>query len=473
LFSRHHLLTSILPMYLTFLRVAFDYCSLPFSKEGSQRRLAWQCMLTNTTYRLDKTADRQASIGFRVLYRTVKRIRSGQPAELSFGNRNSHVYYDANHNNADLKKAYILAHRGIEPNAFLSKETIVTYLNTPLLVLLYCAVSAPLAVACMLIKRNRTNRALHIAHLAEATALVVYLKKTPNCSLYDFAPYHIDSNWLFTLASPLTKEYVKLPSPGPLTTHHSTLLCDVLVVSSAYQEFELTRLKNIRYTKVEKWLVERALSYIHLYSSGDFEQPKKSTIGYYSHASWLRAQANHREIGFNILESEETLLSALAEFLNEHNEFTLTLFLHPRERKSERMEQTINYYTRFIPREHFEIADSTLPSALSFHRVDISVSALSTVLFERLFSGFKTLIWNYGMTTFPYEDSELINISVSDKAALTNRLLDASRETTDSFFENNGLHGYRYTAYPYFVNHEAYFISAGGTVNDAVIQSVQ
>ena len=438
------------------MKVALKYYLLPFSAQGSHEKLAWECLLKNTTYRLDKAADQQPSIGLRVLYRTLRRIRSGTPAELKLAGVKTHVIYDANHNHAEQKKEYVSAHRGLSPGTYLSKENIVTLINKPLAIALIILVSLPLVLLCFLRKRHRTNRALHISHLAEASALVHFLNKQPNSILYDFAPYHIDSNWLYTLASKFTREYVKLPSPGPLTTHHSKLLSEVLIVTSAYQEYEIDHLANVRCNRIEKWLVERALGYIDLYASSNYQAPPSCSIGYYSHASWLRARENHREIGFDIQTSEETLLRALSEFLATHHDYKLTVFLHPRERKPEVINDTLSYYRQFIAADSFEVSDASLPSAKAFNAVDVSVSALSTILFERLFCGFKTLIWNFGMTDFPLRGSTLETISVNTTAELTKLIEQSARSSQSEFFKVHGLEAYRFNVYPYFSDPDLY-----------------
>jgi hypothetical protein len=97
-----------------------------------------------------------------------------------------------------------------------------------------------------------------------------------------------------------------------------------------------------------------------------------------------------------------------------------------------------------------DIAGKEVRTSGSFEQVDIAMAAFSTILYERMFCGFKTLIGNYGFESFPMKSSSLRNICFHDSQQMDKLVVDASGMSKDKFFDTHGLIGYRYFEYPYF-----------------------
>ena len=82
---------------------------------------------------------------------------------------------------------------------------------------------------------------------------------------------------------------------------------------------------------------------------------------------------------------------------------------------------------------------------------DLGVAVYSTIVFERLFFGYKTLLFPYGMEGFPIEGSSFGNICPNTPDKLYDALGKNLPLTRESFFEINNLKDYTWKSYPSFV----------------------
>jgi hypothetical protein len=433
-----------------FKAVLSAYRALSKASASSNEGLAWTCMRTHVTYRLDSQADHQPSIGFRVLWRTLQRIRKAPNPITPTKGDPLYVILEARKSRVEQKVDYVGRQYHHLPGLFLSKEDAPALLKGTGIFWAYIGAALPMAFRCLFIRKERANRALHIAHLAEATALRSFFSTHKPKAIFDFAPYHIDSNWLYLLNRPFTEDYVKLPSPGPLRTHNAITLCDTLVVSSGYHIDELPSLPYIKAKKHVKWLVENAFNYIERYAACTLPEPEPMRIGYYSHGSWIRKAHGHRDDGLNIYEAERQLLQDLGAFLEKHPQFTLTIFAHPREKHPDYVVQSEAFYKDLLGKSVFRFSEPGLRTAHAFEQVDIAVAAFSTIVYERLFCGYKMLVGNYGMAHFPISDSPLNAVCFNTREGLEHQLLRFTNVTRDAYFTQTGLSHYRYDAYPYF-----------------------
>jgi len=171
-------------------------------------------------------------------------------------------------------------------------------------------------------------------------------------------------------------------------------------------------------------------------------------LGYYSHGSWIRAEQGHTSNGLNLLESEERVLRDLKRFLEEDSRFSVVVYAHPRERNAAVIAQTEKFYSDRLPSNRFSLANSNTKTAEAFEMVDIAVAAYSSIVYERLFCGFKMIIGTEGIAAFPMKNSSLEKISYIGYESMKSMLLKYSELSSEEFFEQLGLTEYRYTSYP-------------------------
>lgn len=416
---------------------------------NSQEGKSFRCMVENVTYRLDQKAATDRMLALRILTRVLRKMRTGVEAIRKREGLSSVAIVESAFVFEDLEYDYVKRQREA-PGWFISKEGLpgkVPSRETLTLVLF----ALPIILGTFFNSKNRANRAMHIQIVAELAGLKNVIQEYGIQRLYDFAPYLIDTNWSYVFLKSTLETYIKLPSPGPLSTHHEILLCDELILSSAYQEEEIPHLPNVQFSTVSKWVPEYAFTYIDRYLSA-IEEPHTQTIGYYSHGGWLRRADGHTDDGLNIPEAEEQLLKDLSVFLEANPSFQLKIFPHPKEKKGGLIDNTHSFYEQFFKKEQFTLAGAEERTAMAFEQIDIAVAAFSTILYERLFCGYKTLIGNYGMDHFPMKASPLNNICFNDRSSLSEKLLSNSAVNRDEFFVKHGLTRYRHHSYSYFQN---------------------
>lgn len=444
-------------MYTTFGQTVKSFKQLKKASAPSDQGLAWECMYRNVTYRLDERADQMPSIGFRLIWRVLRAIRKGKTGLITIeGGDKQHLILEGVSRLADSRITYTERETGVRPGYYVAKEELPGMLLGHVSPLTFIVAALPIAIDCMFFSDQRANKSLHIVHLAEATALRSLIETFGIKTVYDYAPYHIESNWLYLLLKDLVDDYCKLPSPGPLKTHNAITLCDTLITSSGYHNEEIESLPSVRYRRKLRWVPEQAYDYIERYlSPSPIEEPLPKTLGFYSHASWLRKAQRHRDNGLNILFAEETLLDFLKTFLHHHREYQLTIFLHPREKVSEIINEAQRYYQERLNSDHLQFAAADISTAHSFETVDIAFAAFSTILYERLFCGYKTLIGKMGIRDFPVEGSSLHHISFSDEQKMTTLIEQSEQQSRNDFFNEYDLWNYLHSSHPTLAKNNA------------------
>lgn len=418
----------------------------PHSFDG----LAFECMTANVSYRLNQSEASSPLIGLRVFVRTMKKILSGGDAFKQFEGDQNVAILESDFVFEELETTYVSKLSGHQPGIFISKHDLPRELKSSDGLLSYILFAIPLILKTLFSSEKRGNYAMQLAFVAEIAGLIRLIDKKGIRQLYDFAPYLIDANLAYLLTKRDGFIYSKLPSPGPLTTHHHILFCDELILSSPYQFEEIKKLPNVHYSVLQKWIPEYGFTYIDQYILREDEAPQQ-TIGYYSHGGWLRKAQGHTDDGLNIPEAEEQLLKDLGHFLQKNPHFQLMVFPHPREKKEETWNDTVEFYQQFFKgNNQVSINEKGVQTSKAFHHVDIAVAAFSTILYERLFCGYKTFIGNYGMDHFPMESSSLSPICFNNVDKLSALLSKASELSRREYFDYFKLNEFHYSAYPYF-----------------------
>ncbi len=413
--------------------------------------LAGKCLLENMSYRLDRSAAKDRLVGFRETFRIIKRMRSsGNCAHTvkSFSKSNSAIL-SGTFSNENLILGYFSKSTGSSPDYFISRDFLGGEFaagNKGLLSWFLFAFS--ISISCVFSK-NRSNKALIIREVAELAWLLGFLSKNKITHLYNFYPYEKDSNLIALGCRAKGIKSTLIPSNGPLRLHNHTMVADEVVFVTPYhfEEYNTFLNDSITCKKILRWMPEKAHTYIDRYANKVFEE-KKYCLGYYSHGSWIRVEQGHTNNGLNLLESEERVLRDLKRFLEENSLFSVVVYAHPRERNAAVIAQTEKYYSDRLPSNRFSLANSSTKTAEAFEMVDIAVAAYSSIVYERLFCGFKMIIGTEGIAAFPLKNSSLEKISYIGYESMKSMLLKYSELSSEEFFEQLGLTEYRYTSYP-------------------------
>ena len=428
-------------VFMTGLLVSHYFCL----NKSARSNLASRCLLLNLTYRLPKEAALDRLIGFRMLSRFVRMIFKNP---LPFLQQDKALIYDSRRAAKEARMAYVNWQAGCQAD-FIAREQLVfipaSFYGLMLVISLFLFL--PIYLVSTIFFKQRANIALLLLECVENSNLLMLCAKYGVKRLYFFSPFEKDANASAMLLMRQGVYVSKHPSPGPLVTHNSAIIANELVLSSQYQVEEFDHFKGLMFVeKLDKWYPENSKSYIERYIDNS-NTPPPNKLGYYSSASWLRKKSGHANNGHHTLESEQIVLRCLKELLIGNASLTLIIFMHPRERKPDIIDEAKKYYASFLQGVSYSFVDNDVKTSNAFDLVDIALAAYSTTIYERLFCGFKTLAFYAGLRPFPIAGSPMQNVIIKDQACLSKRVLDTLKQSTEQFFESNSLQGYRYFEY--------------------------
>lgn len=343
----------------------------------------------------------------------------------------------------DIRVAHLRSNAGVAPRYTIARHDLRS--TAPLRFFSFLALSVvllPWALLRGFSRAKRVNTGLLFIEICEAHALLEWLNKKQVKKLFFYSPFEIDANALYLLLHKNGIEVYKIPSPNLLAIHNRMLLSDILVLTSPYQADELSAFKEtVRVKQVLHWRPEQFDSYGHVYNENT-PAPREGTIGFYSHAAWVRHAEDDSDTGIGDHESEVFLKKILASYFAGRQDLKVTVFLHPREKKHKDFSSVVKHYDTVFGRGLYEFAPLGTPGSELFHTVDVGLGAISTILFERLFLGYKTLFFPASMKAFPLPSSTIKMICPTTETALHEALDLALHQPSQQYFTQTGLDRY-------------------------------
>jgi hypothetical protein len=413
----------------------------------TDEQLAGENLFAFSTFRLPAASDLRPLIGFSVMKSAITRClkSSVNPSldEYSVGiivSSSSCDHVNAQH--------YIRSMSGKKNLTYIIKDRISfrgEFSWTEWITWFFFALKQSLRT---LGSKQKSNMALTIIEVLEISVLLKWLERYNLKSIYDFVPFEVDSNFMYLCTRELGAHTTKIPSPGPLSTHNKIMLCDSLVLSGGYHFEEVARLKaRYHVGSYISWPPERAHTYYDLYSKSAVKT-NPMTLGFYSHGEWIRKKNGLVKDTSSLLQAEEESLRFLGRFLSEHPDFSLTIYPHPKERKSCSADELQSYYCAMTGSSRIEIASADKGTTLRFQEVDMAITCYSTIIFERLYCGFKTLIKRIDEHDFPKAGSPLNTVCFENYEQLSALIMNASSVDKTHFFEQHGLNDYLHHHFP-------------------------
>lgn len=427
----------------------FKQC-LHSTDHHSNEYLAGKCLRENSSYRLDISSETDRMLGFREMKRTWARwnsprmgfnwIEKGSPVGL----------LSSNAANKEMILDYVQRSSSKKIGLWISKDELSGRPNFSTFEFMQFWFTALIwAFKIFFTSTFRSNRGLMIREMYENAILIDELRAISIQQIYHFVPYEKDSNVLSLLLRQIGVRCTFIPSAGPISKHNHTMIADEIVLVTPYQmeEYERKWKESIRCEKILRWIPERAFTYIDLYRNKSFRFSEK-VIGYYSHGSWIRLKQKHQSAEA-ATKKEEWILGLIKKYLETHAEVKLIVFPHPRERRADVLEETRAYYAGLLGTDRVEISSNAKSSAESFDLVDLAIAAYSSIVYERLFCGFKMIIGSPDRSGFPMENSSLSQIVFYDFEAMERFIDDAFGMPNDVFFKQYGIDGFHYTNYAF------------------------
>jgi hypothetical protein len=282
-----------------------------------------------------------------------------------------------------------------------------------------------------------------IQEFFETIQLVYLVKKYHISKVHYFCIYERDSNICAFILMKFGIYINKIPSEVPLCFFNKSIIANELSFCFAYQKEEFDFYKKTMFVeKTNLWAPEQILNAPKRFLTPDSNEKKPTyDIGFFSSGNWLRTQLGDIDLGHNDKENEEIILRGLIEY-SQQNNLKLVLFLHPLEKRAEHKLASELYYKEFLQFNNVSLADISNSSIEGFDDINIAVSRYSTLMFERIYLGFKTILAPFDYDDFPIRQSSLNQICVHNLKQLYAKLDVSLKLTTVEFFEMNHLKSY-------------------------------
>ena len=342
-------------------------------------------------------------------------------------------------NNVKRNKAQLLIDRDLLGISGNSINKLILVINVTLLF--------PFIFLLSLILKRKGIVALVLLEYVENTMLLINLKEDNINQLYFYNATEKDAEYSAFILMQNKVHVTKIPSEGTLTKFYKTLVCNDFALTSAYQAEEVVEVLKSDDFYLDRYMIwppTMILDNEVVFNNADIEKKNKDVIGFISAGVWRRRERNDFDIDDGHFESEDKVMELLVEFMKEHPEKTLFVYLHPCERTDEALfSRAIKFYEKYFNGVKIKFADSYKAKTNElFQYTNLTVCAYSNANFERLYCGYKTLFAPFCLKKFATEESSLWNIAATNKDDLFELILSSLKLSASEFFEQKGLNKY-------------------------------
>jgi len=305
-----------------------------------------------------------------------------------------------------------------------------------------------LCIFCLMVslfKKDASKLSILCLELTESTILLSNLLKYKTKYVYYFSAYEKDSNFIALLMQTNHIFCHKIPSSNPIKNFYAKVIADKFSFTAPFQINEYPSLKanwnvkefdlwpNMGFQNLQEHIIERK------------GNAPINSIGIFTRGIWLRKLRGDSFLGVGEDDAEVMMLNELKNFLCANSHITVVyILLHPTEKKTEeQFLQTKAYYENLFSGVNVVFTDPKLPSYDLFNLFDVGITSLSSVVFERLYCGYKCLLAPINLRVKLYEDANLENIIVNKSSEFADKLLEISTLSNEDYFLRYHLENYR------------------------------
>lgn len=298
---------------------------------------------------------------------------------------------------------------------------------------------------CSFFKQNSNKMSLLPLELTESLLLLSTVQKYKIPYVYFFSAYEKDANWIALLLQHNKIYCQKIPSSNPIKNFYSATVSDKFSFTAPFQIYEYPQLKNNWcVNEFEQWPIFGSHNFLNHVIEKKGKAPEKS-IGIYTRGVWLRKKRGEVFLGVGEDVAEENMLVYLKEFLIIHSEYSkVYVLMHPIEKDSvEQYQESVNYYKNYFNSVNIQFIEAKTPSYELFNMFDLGIASISSVMFERLFCGYKCLLAPIGVKVKLYEDPNLENIIIKHKDEFFSKMKSILEMAEVNYFKEYNLQSYR------------------------------
>lgn len=397
--------------------------------------------LFQATYRIPQSERYNAFLVLKSYINLILILVSKQKASPLIREKEGNAYvYDVLRTNYELRKNYVNYFKGKSSiSGGIFKDELYyssSYLQLMALILLSFA-WLPLLFISSLFKKDRAPFATIFREMAETINLLELCNKQNISELYFFCIYEKDANICTIILNKRGILINKITSEVPLSFWNKIIIADNLYICNGYHYDELEENKSCVFvSNIEFWGGEKILDNISKYQSSVV--PEKKSIGFYSTGTWARDLENLMSKNKNLVTIEEEVKMIVKKFCQNNSEYHLIIFLHPRERKTKFVQLTKEKYLKDFEGIDFHIEEDA--SSNTYEKADVAVAFYSSIVFDRLYYGFKTIIMPIGLENkFPIKNSNMNLICTYTESELYSKIKESCGMSNKMFFEKNGI----------------------------------
>lgn len=408
--------------------------------------LAHRSFFTTPIWRLPATYQQDRLVVMRMLSYTLKRLwkeKLPAPAAAADGL----AVFAGRNESEQVRMKYMTLVSGAQPSTYIARENLAKGrgLFSQLLITACVLQFAFWLFPICLLSRRRANYALVLLSFSEACQLVWVLRKAKVREVICFDIYENDSNALAILLMLRGITVNKNTSDVPVCMINPCIIADVVSCCQKFQEAEIRALsRTMRVGKVQTWLPENFEGIAPRYKiPQDYAAVPALTVGFYSSGSWIREREGYPDLGDGFYAVEKQLKLWLRDYFESRrgSGIRMIVFPHPNEKKTEQdYADAIAHYKQVFAGTDFEMRPRSSSTLSEFHFADVAISVYSTVSYERLFMGFKSLIFPYQMNYLP-PGTPLDKIAPEDQGELFDLLDRSLAVSREEFFRDAGLAG--------------------------------
>jgi hypothetical protein len=352
------------------------------------------------------------------------------------------VFYDIAKSSEKSRTEYLKYFLKRPINGGIWKETLLGYftLQDKVAQFLFLSGLFFFLMSLALFSRLRASLGLIFLEYIETANLILLAKKNNTGILYYFSIYEKDSNIATLGLQKMDIKVVKIPSEVPLFFWNKIIIADTLILCDSNQIEELELYKNtIHISTTDFWGPERCVEVIAKYKLPEIrEKSNNKTLGFYSTAAYIRNMEGNI-IQKNMLEEEDRIKTFLSEYLKINKSSRIAIFLHPKEKDIKYIEIAKKHYSNYFGGLNYNLIMDENPSSYNFELVELGISFHSTIMYERLFFGFKCLTFTSSNANFPLHNTALYNICAEDKGSLFNKIDLFLHFSVNEYFSHTGI----------------------------------
>lgn len=399
--------------------------------------------LNQITFRLPKNASKDWMISIRLMKRLLMAQVRSKNVKLQ---KSQPCIFDTTHNSKAIRKEYLKNFTGIEVDNFIAKSDLIGYstvFQACINGLIVCLM-APVFILLSVLSKDKKHLPFLLSEAIECSNLYYILKNNRVSHIYYFSIFERDANSCAYFLMNKGINITKVPSEVPLFVYNSCVVASTLSFCFEYQREEFEHYKQTMFVdKTKTWGPELIFNAPKEYLSKEttFNETVNCDLGFYSSGNWLRKLQGDAELETDDAGNEHLILSKLSEIAIKHN-LRLRIYCHPIEKQNQA--QTLQFYSKYLTNSLVQLADFSIKSIEDFKHVNISVSLLSTLMYERIYFGLKAILVPIGFDDFPIKNSGLSNICLKDLNQLEEKILISLGVSHKDFFASNKLLSYSF-----------------------------